>query len=56
MLVFAHGHLLQVLVARWLGLPPLAGSHFLLDTATLKVLSDDLGIPALACWNVPPLG
>lgn len=55
-LVFAHGHLLRVLVARWLGLPPLAGSHFLLDTATLNVLSDYRGIPALACWNVPPLG
>jgi broad specificity phosphatase PhoE len=55
-LVFAHGHLLRVLVARWLGLPPLAGSHFLLDTATLNVLSDYRGIPALACWNVPSLG
>jgi probable phosphoglycerate mutase len=53
-LVFAHGHLLRVLVARWLGLPPLAGSHFLLDTATLNVLSDYRGIPALACWNVRP--
>ena len=53
-LVFAHGHLLRVLVARWLGLPPLAGSHFLLDTATLNVLSDYRGIPALACWSASP--
>ena len=54
MIVFAHGHVLRVLVARWLGLPPSAGSHFLLDTATLNVLSDYRGIPALACWNARP--
>ena len=38
--VFAHGHVLRVLVARWLGLPVSAGQHFLLDTATLSVLGD----------------
>ncbi len=52
--VVAHGHLLRVLVARWLGLPSSAGSHFLLDTATLNVLSDYRGLPALACWNAAP--
>ena len=35
----AHGHVLRVLVARWIGLPPGAGQHFLLDTDTLSVLS-----------------
>jgi broad specificity phosphatase PhoE len=29
----------RVLVARWSGLPPGAGQHFLLDTGTLSVLS-----------------
>jgi len=53
-LVFAHGHVLRVLTARWLGLPPSAGSHFLLNTATLSVLSDYRGLPALACWNARP--
>jgi broad specificity phosphatase PhoE len=53
-LVFAHGHVLRVLTARWLGLPPSAGSHFLLDTATFSVLSDYRGLPALACWNARP--
>ncbi|MFM9101813.1 MAG: histidine phosphatase family protein [Cyanobium sp.] len=54
-LLFAHGHLLRVLAARWLGLPPQAGSHFLLDTATLNRLSAYRGVPALGCWNAPLL-
>jgi broad specificity phosphatase PhoE len=52
-LLFAHGHLLRVLVARWLELPPREGRRFLLDTATLNVLSYYRGIPALGCWNAP---
>lgn len=50
-LVVAHGHLLRVLAARWLELPPLAGSSLLLDTTTISVLSDYRGTPALGCWN-----
>jgi probable phosphoglycerate mutase len=51
--LFAHGHVLRVLGARWLGLPPDAGQHFLLDTGTLCVLGDYRGIPALKTWNAP---
>ena len=51
--VFAHGHLLRVLAARWLGLPASGGSHFLLDTATLCVLSAYHGVPAVRRWNAP---
>jgi hypothetical protein len=40
---------------RWLGLPALAGSHFLLDTATVSVLSHYRGIPAIRPWNAPLL-
>src|SRR4029450_13356517 len=36
--IFARGHVLRVLAARWIGLPPGAGQHFLLDTGTLCVL------------------
>jgi broad specificity phosphatase PhoE len=49
--LFAHGHLLRVLVARWLGLPTSAGSWFLLDTATVSVLSYYRGTPAIKQWN-----
>lgn len=53
--VFAHGHLLRVLAARWIGLPPSHGSHFLLDTTTLSILSRYAGEPALGCWNAAAL-
>jgi probable phosphoglycerate mutase len=51
--LFAHGHLFRVFAARWLGLPPSEGAHFLLDTATLSVLSYYRGVPALKRWNAP---
>jgi probable phosphoglycerate mutase len=49
--LFAHGHIFRVFAARWLGLPASAGSHFLLDTATLNILSYYRGIPAVKQWN-----
>jgi broad specificity phosphatase PhoE len=51
--LFAHGHVLRVLVARWIGLPPGAGQHFLLDTGTLCVLSYYYDLPAVRVWNGP---
>ena len=51
--LFAHGHVFRVFAARWLSLPPAAGSHFLLDTATVSVLSHYQGIPAVKRWNAP---
>jgi broad specificity phosphatase PhoE len=49
--LFAHGHIFRVFAARWLGLPATAGRHFLLDTATLSILSYYRGIPAVKRWN-----
>ena len=49
--LIAHGHLFRVFAARWLGLPAAAGSHFLLDTATVSVLSYYHGVPAVRRWN-----
>ncbi|MEM8904131.1 MAG: histidine phosphatase family protein [Actinomycetota bacterium] len=36
--VFAHGHLLAVLIARWCGLRPVEGRRFALATATVSLL------------------
>ena len=53
--LFAHGHVLRVLAARWIGLPASAGQHFLLDTGTLNILGYYRGIPAVKTWNAPVL-
>jgi probable phosphoglycerate mutase len=50
-LLFAHGHLLRVLAARWLGLPPTGGRLFALGTATIGVLGWDRGDPVVESWN-----
>ena len=49
--LFAHGHVLRVLAARWIGLPPRAGQHFLLNTGTLSVLGYYHDVPAVRIWN-----
>lgn len=37
-IAFAHGHLLAVLIARWLGLDAVEGRRFVLETGTATVL------------------
>ena len=49
--LFAHGHVFRVFAARWIGLPPGEGRHFMLDTSTMSVLSYYHGSPALKRWN-----
>jgi broad specificity phosphatase PhoE len=51
--LFAHGHVLRVLAARWIGLPADGGQHFLLNTGTLCVLGYYREIPAVRIWNGP---
>jgi probable phosphoglycerate mutase len=51
-LVFAHGHLLRVLAARWLGLPAERGELFSLGTATVSVLGWEHESPVVDAWNV----
>lgn len=50
-LVFAHGHLLRVLAARWLRLPASKGALFALGTATLGVLGWDRENRVIETWN-----
>lgn len=38
-IVFAHGHFLAIMIARWLCLPAVEGRRFVLETATVSVLS-----------------
>ena len=50
----AHGHLLRVLTARWLTLPPDDGRLFRLDTGTFCVLGTEHGHRVMVTWNVRP--
>jgi broad specificity phosphatase PhoE len=49
--LFAHGHLLRVLGARWIGLEPQAGALLGLDTAALCELGCERETHVLWLWN-----
>ena len=53
-IVFSSAHVLRVLTARWLGLPPSDGRLYKLDTASVSVLAyehDSRDEPVIQLWN-----
>jgi probable phosphoglycerate mutase len=50
--LFAHGHVLRVLAARWLELPPARGGSFALDTAAVCELGFERETRVVWKWNL----
>jgi probable phosphoglycerate mutase len=50
-LLFAHGHLLRVLAARWVRRPADGGRMFALGTATIGILGWDRANRVIETWN-----
>jgi broad specificity phosphatase PhoE len=50
--LFAHGHVLRVLTARWLGLPPADGALFAMPAGRIGVLGFERERPVLTGWGL----
>jgi broad specificity phosphatase PhoE len=52
--LFAHGHVLRAITARWLHLEPQAGALFALDTGTVSSLGWERETEVVRRWNLSP--
>jgi broad specificity phosphatase PhoE len=52
--LFAHGHILRVLAARWVGLPPDGGRYFSLDAGSISILGSEYKVRVISRWNFVP--
>jgi probable phosphoglycerate mutase len=53
--LFAHGHILRILGACWMGLAPIYGRNLGLHTATISVLGYERETRVIEVWNQAPL-
>jgi probable phosphoglycerate mutase len=49
--LFAHGHMLRVIAARWMGLPASGGARLRLETATISTLGYERETRVILTWN-----
>ncbi len=52
--LFAHGHILRIIGARWIGLPPDHGALLALSTASISVLGWERETAVIERWNASP--
>ncbi len=50
--LFGHGHLLRAITAAYLGVPVTCCRHLVLAVASISVLGEEHGVPAIVSWDL----